>query len=198
MLNHGINPGRHTLKDRGADLYETPPEATRALLDAVTLPPCCWEPACGKGAISEVLKAAGHEVISSDLNDYGYSDAVTGVDFLLEPHNPIIDTDECAIVTNPPFKLADEFVRHALTLCPTVIMLLQLAFIESVGRSDILDNEQLAVVLPFRNRLPMMHRDGWTGPRSTNAQPFAWYVWNRFHSGPAIVRRVSWRVSGES
>jgi hypothetical protein len=137
MLNHGVNAGRHPHKDRGADLYETPPEAVHALLDVVTLPPCIWECACGRGAISEVLREAGREVLSTDLNDYGYGEP--RVDFLLERHNPAIDSTRWAICTNPPFKLADQFVRHALTLCPTVIMLLWLAFLESVGRTDILD-----------------------------------------------------------
>jgi hypothetical protein len=118
MLSHAINAGRHTLADRGPDLYSTPPEATRALLDAVALPSCVWECACGKGAISKVLESAGHHVLSTDLNDHGFGDP--RIDFLLEPRNSIIDSTKWAIVTNPPFKLADEFVRHALTLCPTV------------------------------------------------------------------------------
>ena len=39
-----------------------------------------------------------------------------------------------AIVTNPPFKNAGEFVAHALSLCPKVVMLLRLAFLESERR----------------------------------------------------------------
>jgi hypothetical protein len=35
------------------------------------------------------------------------------------------------IVTNPPFKLAAQFVAHALSLCPRVAMLLRLSFLES-------------------------------------------------------------------
>jgi len=31
-----------------------------------------WEPACGDGAISRVLEAAGYQVISTDLIDRGY------------------------------------------------------------------------------------------------------------------------------
>jgi hypothetical protein len=87
--------------------------------------------------------------------------------------------------------MANEFVRHALTLCPHVVMLLRLNFLESTGRSDILDKGQLATVLPFRNRLPMMHRDGWTGPKATSATPFAWFVWNRHHAGPPTIHRIT-------
>ncbi len=89
-----------------------------------------WEPACGRGAISMMLEAAGHQVVSTDLiqRDYGNG----SVDFLSEP--------ECRakhIITNPPFGrgLGDAFVRHALHLTRqaggTVAMLLNL------GRSAI-------------------------------------------------------------
>jgi len=38
--------------------------------------------------------------------------------------------------------------------------------------------------------LPMMHRDGWTGPRAASAIAFAWFCWDRDHRGPAIVDRI--------
>ncbi len=82
-----------------------------------------------------------------------------------------------AVVTNPPYKYAGKFVAHALTLAPTVIMLLRLAFMESTRRTTILENSGLARVHVFRERPPMMHRDGWTGKRATSAIPFAWFVW---------------------
>lgn len=100
-----------------------------ALLRVERLPPTIWEPACGRGAIAKVLTAAGFNVWSSDLVDYGFG--VPKIDFLLER--------QCwngAIVTNPPYKLADDFVRHALGLCEKVVMLLRLAFYESERRAD--------------------------------------------------------------
>ena len=71
-LSHAANAGRHSLADRGHDVYETPPEATRALLAVEKLPHWLWEPACGPGAIVTVLRAAGHAVIASDIVDYGF------------------------------------------------------------------------------------------------------------------------------
>ena len=82
-----------------------------------------------------------------------------------------------------------------LTLCPRVIILARLAFLESESRSDILDGGQLARVFVFRNRLPMMHRDGWQGPRSMNAVAFCWMVWDRNHAKPAELHRISWQTS---
>lgn len=98
-----------------------------------------------------------------------------------------------AIVTNPPFKNAGEFVSHALELCPHVVMLLRLAFLESQKRSPILDNGYLARVHVFRKRLPMMYRHGWDGPTNSNSgMAFAWFVWDRNHSGPTELHRLSW------
>jgi hypothetical protein len=180
--------GRAPLSDRGHDLYETPPEATRALLRAEQLPHHLWEPAAGRGAIVNVLRAAGHAVLASDLVDYGEPTHFAGRDFLMER---LPDKVEC-IITNPPYKLADAFVRHALTLVPKVVMLLRLPFLESVGRSDILDGGTLARVHVFRNRLPRMHRDSWTGPKASSAIAYGWFVWSREHRGPATLNRISW------
>ena len=152
---------RASLAERGHDLYETPPEATLALLEVERLPKRVWEPACGPGAIVTVLRAAGHDVVASDLVDYGDPTHFYRRDFLIEHRAP--DGIE-AIITNPPYKLADEFVAHAIGLCPRVIMLLRLGFLESERRRPILDNGMLARVYVFRNRLPMMHRAGWAGP----------------------------------
>lgn len=176
---------QHAHSERGDDLYETPPIAVRALRDAVSLPPVIWEPACGPGAIVRELRAVGHEVIATDLRDYGLEDSRGGVDFL-QCQSAIAP----CIVTNPPFKDAEAFVKKARELCPLVIMLLRLAFLESERRRPILDHGDLSKVLVFRKRLPMMHRDGWEGPRASSAMAFAWLVWDRNHSGPTQLLRI--------
>jgi hypothetical protein len=87
VLSHAANAGRHSLVDRKDDLYETPACAARALLAVEQLPEgAIWEPACGPGAIVRVLRAAGHEVWSTDLVDYGSPDQdQAGIEFLMEP-----------------------------------------------------------------------------------------------------------------
>lgn len=54
------------------DFYPTPPEAVRALLSVEAFEGSIWEPACGDGAISKVLLAAGFDVVSTDLIDRGF------------------------------------------------------------------------------------------------------------------------------
>jgi hypothetical protein len=179
------------LDQRQNDLYESPPEAVSALLRVEQLPKVIWEPACGPGSIVRVLRAAGHHVHATDLVDYSSPDQdACGWDFLSERQLP---DDVQAIVTNPPFKNAGEFVAHALELCPRVVMLLRLAFLESERRTSILENGHLARVHIFRRRLPMMHRHGWTGPINSNSgMAFAWFVWDRDHGGPTELHRISW------
>jgi hypothetical protein len=192
MLNHATGNGAHPLAARGPDLYETPPAAVRALLKVERLPRVVWEPACGPGAIVGVLREAGHLVRAGDLHDWGCPDSYSEIDFLKTRTAP--PRVRC-IVTNPPFKLAGEFVAHGLGLVPTVIMLLRLAFLESARRSDVLDGGQLARVHVFANRLPMMHRNGWAGKRASSAMAFAWFRFERDHHGPALLDRISWRPS---
>ena len=180
---------RHADSARGNDIYETPEVATLALLSAELLPPTILEPACGRGAISKVPRSAGHTVIENDIVDYGLGrDSVQ--DFL--NLKPAWAGGIDAVVTNPPYRLAQQFVRHALTQCPLVVMLLRLTFLESERRRDALDGVGLVRVHVFRNRLPMMHRDGWAGNRASNSVVFARFVWERGYSGKPEIDRISW------
>src|SRR5262245_53124619 len=100
VLDHTGQVHRHALAERGDDAYMTPPCATEALFRHVKLPHRLWECACGDGTgILDPLRAAGHEVIGSDLVDYGRPDCFWRRDFLLERKAP----DGCeGIITNPP------------------------------------------------------------------------------------------------
>src|SRR5207253_6736132 len=61
----------HHHVDRGLDAYFSPPEATAALLtiEHDKLPRTLWEPAAGDGAIVGPLRAAGCQVVATDLVD---------------------------------------------------------------------------------------------------------------------------------
>lgn len=190
---------RHSKAERGLELYETPREATLALLQHERLPYTIWEASCGRGAIVDVLRGAGHEVLATDWRDYHWEGQDAAYfDFLHQAQLPMQGID--AIVQNPPFSRAAEFTKKAIELCPLVYMLLPLRFLEGgnekteAGRARLfcLDSGYLARVLVFKNRLPMMHRDGWGGPKSTNTAAFGWFCFSWFHRGPATIYRISW------
>jgi hypothetical protein len=175
---------RGAFKDRGNDVYETPAVAVKPLLrvEQLQLPPHIWEPCCGSGCIVQVLRGHGYCVTASDLIGHR-------IDFLMECHAP---DGVGAIVTNPPYKLASDFIRQGLRLVPTVVMLLRLNFLEGMGRSDLINGGGLARVLVFANRLPRMHRAGWTGPRSSSTTAYAWFVWHRGHADPPTLHQIRW------
>ena len=188
MLDHSCQVQRHTLAERGLDLYETPGVAVEALRRVESISQRVWEPAAGRGAIARVLRDHGHAVIASDIRDYGFPLHFCR-DFLTETAMP----PGCeTIVTNPPFNVVESFVDKALELGPLVILLLRLAFLESERRSGILEGRGLARVHVFRKRLPMMHRDLWEGRKANSGMAFAWFVWSRNHTGPTTISRVSW------
>lgn len=166
---------------RSDDFHETPPVATEALLSVETFDGPIWEPACGAGAISRVLVAHGHSVISTDLVERGYGSP--RIDFLMElaPRAP-------NIISNPPFKLAAQFARRACDLTTgKVAMLLRLGWLEGRARREMFAETPFARLWVFSRRLPMMHRHGYDGPESTSTIAFAWFVWDHAHSGPPTI-----------
>lgn len=190
---------RHALKERKDDLYETPAICVTAAHAAGVfdgLDGAIWEPCAGRGAISRELRALGFDVIAQDLVDYsGRDDSIaTGIDFLMERSAP----QGCAaIVTNPPYKLADQFIRHGLTLAPRVIVLLRAMAIEGASRVDLIDRHLRAFWIGI-DRPPAMHREGWKGNRmQKSGAPFAWFDFSaspRASGEPIHLRRFWWRA----
>ena len=190
---------RGPFKDRGADLYETPACATRALIRTGILDqfPRIFEPAAGRGAISRELLAQGWFVVSHDLVQYDGADPYIrgGVNFFAARQVVALD----AIVTNPPYRLADRFIRKGLELGVPTIVLLRLMALEGAKRSDIMAH--LRHVYIGIERLPMMHREGWTGPRiESAAMPFAWFYFHPTKRQGDIftVSRISWREEAKN
>ncbi|BBK30289.1 hypothetical protein EDC65_2265 [Stella humosa] len=161
------------------DFYPTPPSATEALLAVEDFSGLVWEPACGDGAITRVLQARGLEVVSSDLIDRGFGQV--GVDFLLDYR-----TRADCIVTNPPFKLAEPFIRHALGRVPgKVAMFLRLAFLEGIARRRLFQGTPIARVWVFSSRVALARN----GEAMANGGmiAFAWFVWDPAHAGPPVL-----------
>lgn len=124
-----------------------------------------WEPACGDGAIGRPLEAMGLRVRATDLVDRGYGRG--GVDFLRAGTPP-----ERAIVTNPPFRLAEAFIRHASGLrrvCLTAF-LLPSGYWYAGERVALYDFWRPSWILPLAWRPDM------TGGGSGTMQ-LAWNVW---------------------
>lgn len=125
------------------DYYPTPPDVTESLMRFLNLPRMkIWEPACGCGAMSKVMSTHGHFVTSTDLIDRGYGES--GVNFLTAA--PMTTH---AIITNPPFNLAHEFIEKALKEAPIVAMVLKSQFWHAKKRYPLITKNPPAYVLPL-------------------------------------------------
>jgi hypothetical protein len=167
----------------GPDFYPTPPWATHALIDNEAFAGEIWECACGDGRMAEVLALTGNPVYGSDLNDYGYGEA--GIDFLLSTRRA------ANIVTNPPFKLVEEFVLQALRLAERkVAMLVRLAFLESAKRFDtIFQHTPPSRTWVYSERITFYPGGIQTAGSGPGAH--AWVVWDKGHVGPPELRWLS-------
>ena len=179
---------KHNLSDRGHDFYASPPEAIYGLLSVEKeyIPSKVWEPACGDGGMVYPLRKAGFEVSATDLIYRECENSFHDMDFLAQTKN-FNDTD--AIITNPPYKIATEFVEHSLKLAPYSAFLLRLTFLESARRTKLFVDNPLACVYVFSSRLPMMHRHGWEGPKTTSTTAYAWFVWDKKRTEK---NKISW------
>src|SRR6266566_223048 len=167
------------------DYYPAPPWATRALFryvlgDFVYLNNTCWEPACGNGDMSEVLKDQFKYVWSSDIVAYNYFPAGL-TDFLHdEPNNYVHDVDW--IITNPPFILAEEFILQALKYAKIgVAMFCRLQLLEGQGRyNNLFKDNPPWVVAPFVERVNI-HKAK-VEQKTISTIPFAWFIWDKTRS----------------
>ena len=172
----------------GLDFYCTPEEATIALLEREEFIGSIWEPACGNGAISQVLKDYGHEVYSSDIMYRGYGMAPP-LDFL---KGQLLSEFTNNIITNPPFKLAKEFVLRALEVTDKkVAMFLRLAFLESQNRKEMFENTPLAKVYVFSKRLTLYPGDmPIEEHKGSGSIAFCWMVWDHSYKGEPGLRWI--------
>lgn len=195
-----------TAAERGDDFYASPYAALPPLLvaEGKRLPKVIWENAAGNGALVIPLRNRGFEVTASDLNDWGCPDCESQVPVTSAPAQRIADRlstqhgDGFGIVTNPPFRIIEEFVNRSVAMAPYVAILARLAFLESEGRMTWFREVGLRRVHLISERLPMMHRHGYEGPKLSNAgMAFAWFIFERRsrRTNAVPIRWVSWKAA---
>lgn len=171
---------RHT-PAKDLDYFPTPPWATRALLKEYPLSGSIWEPACGEGWMAETLKETNSDVFASDIFNYGYGSVI---DFLATHR-------ECDwVVTNPPFNLAEEFIKHSLEVASKgCAMLCRLSLLESKGRYERLFSiNPPTTVLVFSERVPMF--DKYIDLDGASAMSTAWFIWDKQQSKTSNLRWI--------
>lgn len=178
-----IHPSR-----AGNEHYPTPPEATRALLDAEKFDGSIWEPACGKGWMARELTDAGYFVVSTDIADYGFGQG--GLDFLSAPR-PLAKN----IITNPPYGrgLADNFLRQALAMIEQtggrMAMLLNLASLCHPLRHESYVRRPPSLVYALDECICYPNGISNERIRRANNQRYCWAIWD---ATPATETRLRW------
>jgi hypothetical protein len=180
--SHAVMSQRIEAKDSPDD-FPTPPWATRALLEHVLgdtkakRKETCLEPACGAGHMAKVLKEYFGQVQCSDAYDYGHG---ARRDFLSKPY-PEGSFDW--VITNPPFRLAEEFLITALGVARHgVAILARTVFLESAGRYNAIFRETPpAKFAQFVERVPMVK--GRLDKKASTATGYAWFVWDKTACG---------------
>jgi hypothetical protein len=165
--------------DDSLDDFPTPPWGGRALCEALQrrdmIDPSittCWEPAANRGYLRRGLNDYFRYVAASDVHDYGAGFAIE--DFLFPSIDPTTRVDW--IITNPPFRLAQQFLERALYLSPQCALLVRSAFLEGRSRYETLfTRDRPSLILQFAERLPM--NKGVCRANMTTATAYCWVVW---------------------
>jgi len=178
-----VGSSRRNGKREPNDFYPTPDYATQALLEREDFDGDIWEPACGKGNISAVLKKAGWlNVKSSDIIDYGYGEVL---DFLKSDF--VADN----IITNPPYKQALEFVLKAKQSSNyKIAMFLKTVFLEGAKRHEMFLDEEfpLKTVYQFSRRVTLYK--GGVKMKNSGMIAYAWFVWDRHYKGKPTIEWI--------
>lgn len=181
----------HSLTDREEnDFYATDPLATYLLCEKERFSTTVWEPYVGMGHIAEVLKQCGYNVKCSDIVDRGYvSGGVNLQDFLAVD----ITNNKFDIVTNPPYKLAGEFAKHALDISVDgvkVAMFLKIQFLESAERYELFKQYPPKYIYVASKRLNCA-KDGDFDKYTSSAICYAWFVWIKGFDGEPTIRWIN-------
>lgn len=183
------------------DDFPTPPWATRALLHYLIAKHflrvggrsfshmTAWEPCANRGYMVSPLKEVFGKVIASDIFDYGMG--FYRHDFLM-PYTPFHSSEPVDwVITNPPFRLADQIILHAMEIASVgVAVLVRSAFEEGVDRYYKLFSHNPPTLMGVFTERVIMHKgilrdpsklylDEATGlmKRPSTATAYKWMVW---------------------
>lgn len=188
-LSHAVMAQRHEGKE-SLDSFPTPPWATRTFLEHMLggktelSELSCLEPACGQGHMAKVLHEYFKTVDSSDIHDYGYGDVA---DFTNASHEP---NSYDWVITNPPFKLAENFIDEGLKIARRgVAMLTRTVFIESKGRFERLFSQTPpSSFAQYVERVPMVK--GRLDRKASTATGYGWLIWDKTKTGQTVLEWI--------
>lgn len=182
-----LGASSHALTERAEhDYYATEPKAMELLLQEEEFSNV-WECACGAGHLAEVLLSKSILGKATDLIDRGYG--MGGVNFLENTES--WDGD---IITNPPYKFAEQFVEKALEFIPEgrkVAMFMGIQFLEGKKRKIFLQKHNIKTVYVSSSRLNCAKNGDFATYTGKSARCYAWYVWEKGYSGETTIKWIN-------
>jgi len=167
------------------DYYATEPKAVRMLLEIEHFEGKIWECACGEGHLSEEMKRLGRDVYSTDIVDRNYPDKI--MDFLGIENNEQVDFN---IITNPPYRYANEFISKALSIIPQgkkLALFLPIRYLEGKQRKAIFKLMPPKVVYVSSSRIKCA-MNGDFNKMTGSAVSYAWFIWEKGYSGETTLK----------
>jgi hypothetical protein len=165
--------------------YIEPEWCSERLFEVEAFPGTIWDPACGSGRAVEAARRAGYRTFATDLVDRGYQHFDAAFDFINCKRRP---SKIVSIVSNPPFDICDQFVRHALELATGKIAMIWL--VRRLNGARWLQETPLAraYFLTPRPSMPPGYVIAAGEKPGGGRQDFCWLIWEHGHAGPAELR----------
>lgn len=170
------------------DWYVEPPECSDALFKVEDFSGVVWDPACGIGRIVKSARENGIHSFGTDIIDRS-EECECEIDFLNDTPEFVFDH----IVSNPPFRFAEEFALKSLSILKTGKMLALL--LPLVWISGFSSKRQWLPESPLLRLLPISPRPSMPPGRvilegikpGNGTKDFAWFVWEKGYVGDATV-----------
>ena len=183
-----LGASNHTDKERqNEDYYATHPEAAEWLIkleyfDGKDI----WECASGENHLANVFKDAGFTVRTSDI--IKRTEETEVIDFLTYEGEW-----NGHIITNPPYKNAQEFIEKALSSVPEgkkVCMFLKVQFLEGKARRKMFEKYPPKRIWVSSSRILCAKNGDFERmiKGGGSAMAYAWFVWEKGYEGDTVVK----------
>ena len=181
-----LGASNHTNKERQKDdYYATDPKTIPELFEVERFSNNIWECACGEGHLSEAMLEHGKNVFSTDKVDRGYGQLM---DFLKEEMEWYGD-----IITNPPYKYAEEFLEKAMDTLKEgkkLAMFLKIQFLEGQKRFKLFKKYPPKIIYVFSDR-QLCSMNGNFEKYKATALCYCWFVWEKGFVEEPIIRWIN-------
>lgn len=166
------------------DYYATDPVAIDRLFEQYSFDKKIWECACGGNHLSNRISDYGHDVFATDIIDRNGVDEI--VDFLQTEKEW-----EGDIITNPPYKYAQQFVEKGLSILKPnkkLALFLKLTFLEGQKRKEMFRKHPPKYVYVFSKRVQCAMNGDKEMFKKSSAACYAWFIWEKEFTGEPIIR----------